>query len=213
MSFISYTPEQTGNLIGISNPNNTIQNIEANLTSDNFRNQGLEVRNFKRGVVTPRVGPSKFVQVANTINIATSVNNQVLSSSHIIGPFTDYQKDILIEASFAFEVVVTNPGSTTLTDPYPQLFFHIVHSKDSNLANHTEIHATRRVYRSNRSNGLVRVAGSYGAAFAWRASDWTSPHGLYFGIMVRDFEDPNASGDTYNLRILQSTLTGREYFK
>jgi hypothetical protein len=216
MSFISYTPEQSGNVIGVTGPNQTIQNIEnieGNLTADNFRNQGLELRNFKRGVVTPRVGSAKFVQIANTFNIATSVYNKYISPSHIIGPFTEYQQDILIECSFVFEVVV-NVGGTALGEQYyPDLDFHLVYSNNSNLTSHTEIQATRRHYRSNRDKGMRRVAGSYGAAFAWKSSDWTSTQGLYFGIMVRDREDPNDDGHTYNLRVTQFTLTGREYYK
>ncbi len=219
MSFISYTPEAIGNRIGVATPNQTIKNIkdiEGNLTSDNFRNQGLEVRNFKREVVSSRIGPSKFVQLASTFNVSPVINNKLISSNHVIGPFTEYQEEMLIECSFAFEVQGFVSASGTNVDKYPDLYFHIVHGDNNILNPHTEILATRRRFRSNRSHGNRLVAGSYGAAFVWKKADWVSTSPIYFGVTVRDTTNLNNSIATsfhYTVKILQFTLTGREYYK
>lgn len=219
MSFISYTPEGIGNRIGVATPNQTIKNIkdiEGNLTSDNFRNQGLEVRNFKRGVVTPRIGRSKFVNLASTFFVSPVINNKLISTNHVIGPFTDYQEEMLIECSFAFEVQGTVSGFATNVDKYPDLYFHIVHGDKSILNPHDEILATRRRFRSNRQDGNRLVAGTYGAAFVWKKADWVSTSPIYFGVTVRDTTNLNNSNATsfhYTVKILQFTLTGREYFK
>tara|TARA_R100001509_G_scaffold61117_1_gene33780 strand:+ start:1335 stop:1967 length:633 start_codon:yes stop_codon:yes gene_type:complete len=210
MSIVNTQVNEYGEPITITNPNQTITNIQ-NITFDsaNFRLQGLEVRNFEEYSAS-----ETFQSKIYPSRTAIATQGQLTwfgGSNFYIGPFSMVQAErILVECSFGFETVRTGGTPATSTARIAKYQFSIGYADNDQGLNIQVIDGTLRRYQSNLQS-LHRVAGSCTIVVAF---PYLSADPIYFYLLVQDLNDPGSQLDTpTQLRIYESTLLGRKYKK